>query len=213
MKTAICVCFAALLAAAGFAHSLPAAEPESKPIAPQEVIRLFDGKTLGDTYTFLQDTKHADPRRVFRVTDGLLHITGDGLGSLITNQEYRDYHLVLEFRWGQTTYRGRMDKTKDSGLLIHSVGADGGYNGTWMPSIEVQMIEGGMGDYILVSGTDKAGQPVPLSLTCEVDRDRDGEVIWKQGNPRDIRPEEPPADQLVRPRSRLGRQARLSRQE
>ena len=157
----------------------------AEPIKPTEVIKLFDGKTLGDCYTYLQDTKYEDPRQVFRVTDGLLHITGDGLGSLTTNQEYADYHLVLEFKWGERVWKNRTDKTKDSGLLIHSRGTDGGYGGIWMPSIEVQIIEGGMGDYILVAGNDKEGQPVPISLTCESARDRDGEVIWKQGGERE----------------------------
>ena len=145
----------------------------------------FDGKTLGDCYTFLKDTKLEDPRWVFRVTDGKLHFTGEGLGSLITNKEYRDYHLVLEFKWGDKVFAPRTEKTKDSGLLIHSRGADGGYDGTWMPSIEVQIIEGGMGDYILVTGADKEGGQVPISLTCEVDRDRDKEVIWKAGGKRE----------------------------
>ena len=54
-----------------------------------------------------------------------------------------------------------------------------------MPSIEVQIFEGGMGDLILVSGNDKEGRPVPLSLTCEAGRDRDGEVIWKPGGERE----------------------------
>jgi hypothetical protein len=157
----------------------------AEPIRPTEAIKLFDGKSLGDCYTFLEDTRYEDPRRVFRVTDGLLHITGDGLGSLITKQEYRDYHLVLEFKWGQATYRNRMDKAKDSGLLIHSRGADGGYNGIWMPSIEVQIIEGGMGDYILVNGKGLDGNPVPLALTCESARDRDGEVVWQAGGKRE----------------------------
>ena len=156
-------------------------QPTAEPVRPKEVIRLFDGKTLGDCYTWLQDTKYEDPRKVFRVTDGLLHITGDGLGALTTNKEYADYHLVLEFKWGEKVWRSRTEKTKDSGLLIHSRGADGGYGGNWMPSIEVQIIEGGMGDFILVAGNDKEGNPVPLSLTCEVARDRDGEVIWKKG--------------------------------
>ena len=53
-----------------------------EPIRPAEVIKLFDGETLGDCYTFLKDTKREDPRRVFRVTDGKLHFTGEGLGSL-----------------------------------------------------------------------------------------------------------------------------------
>jgi len=157
----------------------------AEPVRPTEVIKLFDGKSLGDCYTYLQDTKYEDPRKVFRVTDGMLHITGDGLGSLITNKEYRDYHVVLEFKWGEKVHPPRTEKTKDSGLLIHSRGADGGYNGIWMPSIEVQIIEGGMGDYILVSGKGTDGNPAPLSLTCEVARDRDGEVVWQKGGQRE----------------------------
>jgi len=179
MLNLICrVCFGLLVFA-----SLSAVAEE--PTRPTEVIKLFDGKTLGDCYTFLKDTKLEDPRRVFRVTDGKLHFTGEGLGSLITNKEYRDYHLVLEFKWGDKVFAPRTEKTKDSGLLIHSRGADGGYDGTWMPSIEVQIIEGGMGDYILVTGADKDGGQVPISLTCEVDRDRDKEVIWKAGGKRE----------------------------
>jgi len=154
-------------------------------IRPTEVIRLFDGKTIGPFYTFLKDTKYEDPRNVFRVTNGMLHISGDGFGGLVSNDEYRDYHCVLEYKWGAKTWQNRQDKTKDSGLLVHSMGPDGGYSGIWMPSIEVQIIEGGVGDFILVSGNDKQGQPIPLSLTCEVDRDRDDEVIWKDGGQRE----------------------------
>jgi hypothetical protein len=158
----------------------------AEPIAPkEEVIRLFDGKSLDGLYTWLKDTKYEDPRNVFRVTDGMLHVTGDGLGAVITKDAYRDYHQVLEFKWGKRTWGNREKRTKDSGLLIHSVGADGGYNGIWMPSIEVQIIEGGVGDFILVAGKDKQGETVPLSVTCEVDRDRDGEVIWKPGGKRE----------------------------
>jgi len=155
---------------------------ETKVISPTDgVIKLFDGKSLDGLYTYLQDTKYEDPKQVFRVTDGMLHVTGDGLGSVITKNEYRDYHLVLEFKWGPRTWGNRTTRARDSGLLIHSQGADGGYGGIWMPSLEVQIIEGGMGDFILVAGNDKEGKPVPLSLTCEVGRDRDGEVIWQPG--------------------------------
>ncbi len=149
------------------------------------VIRLFDGKSLGDCYTWLKDTKLEDPRRVFQVHDGLLHITGDGLGGLVTNKRYRDYHLVLEFKWGERTWADRKNAAMDSGLLIHSNGIDGGYSGTWMPAIEVQIIEGGVGDFVPVPGNDENGQPVRLSYTCNVGRDRDGEVIWSPEGPRE----------------------------
>lgn len=165
-----------------FAH-LHAADPapaDASAIAPTEQIQLFDGKTLGDCYTWLKDTRREDPREVFSVKDGLLHIRGDGWGGLITNDRYRDYHLVLEFKWGTRVWQPRQQAARDSGLLIHSNGVDGGYRGIWMPSIEVQIMEGAVGDFILVNGNDEAGKPVPLSITCAVEKDRDGEPIWSE---------------------------------
>ncbi len=137
------------------------------------MIRLFDGKTLGDCYTWLKDTKREDPRKVFTVADGMIHISGDGLGGLVTNKRYRDYHLVLEFKFGERTWQHREQAARDSGCLIHSNGQDGGYEGCWMPSIEVQIIEGGVGDFIAVGGPDESGKRVPISLTCTVGPDKD----------------------------------------
>src|SRR5262245_44994702 len=73
-----------------------AAASNNDAIAPKnDVIRLFDGKSLGDCYTWLKDSEREDPRKVFRVEDGMIHVTSDGLGGLVTNKRYRDYHLVL----------------------------------------------------------------------------------------------------------------------
>jgi hypothetical protein len=170
-------CIFAVAIAAVFAadDKQAAVVPEDGPIHLLD----FNGSTLDGCYTFLNDTGREDPRHVFRMADGMLHITGDGLGSIRTNDRYRDYHLVLEYKWGDKTWHNRENAARDSGLLIHSNGADGGYGGIWMPSIEVQIIEGGVGDFILVNGNDDSGKPVPMSLTCNVGRDRDGEVVWK----------------------------------
>jgi hypothetical protein len=46
----------------------------------------------------------------------------------------------------------------------------------------VQIIQGGCGDFILVAN-DKV--TTPFSLTVEAGRDRDNEVIWKKGNPKE----------------------------
>ncbi len=177
------------LTLAGLCLAAPARSKEAavdEAISPTDgVIRLMDGKTLGDCYTWLKDTKRDDPRKVFRVEDGMLHITGDGLGGLVTNKRYRDYHLVLEFKWGERTWHGREKAARDSGLLVHSNGIDGGYSGTWMPAIEVQIIEGGVGDFVPVPGLDENGQPVAIAYTCNVSRDRDGEVIWNEDGPRE----------------------------
>jgi len=161
-------------------------EKPQAPIRPEDgVIKLFNGKNLDGCYTWLKSTKFEDPKKVFTVADGLLNISGDGLGAVVTDHEYRDYHVILEFKWGERTWAHRVKATRDSGLLIHSIGPNGAYSGIWMTSIEAQIIEGGMGDFILVSGNDKAGNPIPLSLTCETDRDPNGQCIWRKGNPRE----------------------------
>ena len=154
------------------------AAAESPAIAPSQRIRLFDGNSLAGCYTWLKDAKREDPRRVFRVSDGQLHVTGDGWGSVITKDRYRDYHLVLEFKWGDRTWNEREAAARDSGLLVHSNGVNGGYEGIWMPGLEVQIIEGGVGDFILVDGKDEAGDAVPVAITTTVSKDRDGETVW-----------------------------------
>src|SRR5690606_34725650 len=77
------------------------AQPREAAISPKdEPIRLFNGKNLDGFYTYIEDTGYEDPRQVFTVKDGMIHISGDGFGGLITDKEYRDYHLVIEFKWG-----------------------------------------------------------------------------------------------------------------
>ncbi len=176
------------IAMMGTAFSVSLAEDSKREsaIKPKKKIELFDGKSFEKFYSYMKDTQYEDPRKIFQVTDGMLHISGDGFGSLVSKKEYRDYHCVLEYKWGPRTWQTRKDRTKDSGMLVHSQGPDGGYNNTWMHSIEVQIIEGGVGDFLLVAGKDKDGTPLPMSMTCEVDRDRDGEVIWKKGGEKEV---------------------------
>jgi 3-keto-disaccharide hydrolase len=145
------------------------------------VIKLFNGKDLNGLTTWLADTTYADPRKVFSVADGMLHISGDGLGCIRTNDSYRDYHLVLEYRWGPRTWGERKEKARDSGILIHAVGADGSAHKAWLPSIEALIIEGGTGGFIVVAGSDADGHPVKPSLSAEV-RDGGGPYpVWKRG--------------------------------
>jgi hypothetical protein len=155
-----------------------------EPIRPTEVIQLFNGKDLTGWYVWLKDTQREDPRRVFSVHDGLLHISGDGLGGLTTEKSYRDYHLVTEWKWGPRTWGSRAKAAKDSGILVHGIGPDGGYNGTWLCSFESQIIQGGCGDFIVVAGKLADGSPAPLQLTAEVTEDRNGQPIWKKGGER-----------------------------
>ncbi|HEU0006064.1 MAG TPA: DUF1080 domain-containing protein, partial [Terriglobia bacterium] len=86
-------------------------------------VRLFNGKDLTGLYGWLKDTHYKDPRNVFSVEDGVLKISGEVNGYLATEKEYRDYHLVVEYKWGAKTYGAKT--VRNSGILLHAVGPDG----------------------------------------------------------------------------------------
>ena len=153
--------FVVLFAAVAIAQ--PTQNP--KPIKVVKPIKLFDGKTLTGFYTRLKETKYKDPKGVFSVRDGKVHVTGDGFGGLITTQAYKDYHLVFEFKWGPRTWGERKTRARDSGIMFHVTGAEDALGG-WLPeAFQCQLQEGGTGDFYVV----KARGPVALSATCEVE--------------------------------------------
>lgn len=160
------------------AVGLRADEPTKPIVHVKEPIKLFNGKNLDGLYTFMKDTKFKDPRGIFTVKDGLLIISGDGVGGVITKDSYADYRLICEFRWGKRTWDSRTKATKDSGVLIHCFGPDDAYGGMWMSSIEANIIQGGCGDFILVRGKDKDGKLVQISGNGVVVDDQDGEPIF-----------------------------------
>jgi hypothetical protein len=153
--------------------------PQAGPTRPGEVTRLFNGHDLTGLTTWLNDTKRDDPRRVFRVEDGLLHITGDGFGYVATPDEYRDYHLVVEYKWGQRTDGGKF--VRNSGILLHATGPDGGAGGRWMSSIECQLAQGCVGDLIVIRGKDARGETIPVRLASRTVLGPDGRPRWNEG--------------------------------
>ena len=168
--------------------NLAAERPEhvSAPVSPQATpIKLFNGHNLEGFYTWLNDSGYTDSRRIFTVSDGVIRISGDGYGGLITNRSYRDYHLVIEFRWGDRTWSVRKNRARDSGLLLHCHGPEAGYGSSWLASIEAQIIEGGCGDLLVLTGRHPAtGQTLATSVTVETTTDRDDERVWKKGGTR-----------------------------
>lgn len=110
-------------------------------------VKLFNGTNLAGFDTFLKDRGlNEDPDGVFRVRDGVIHVSGTEYGYIITKREYENYHLRAEFKWGVQTHAPRKDVARDSGILFHVVGPDQ----VWPKSVELQMIEGRTGEIILV---------------------------------------------------------------
>lgn len=146
-----------------------------EPVRPAKKIVLFNGRGLSNFYVFLKDTGREDPLRVFTVQNGLLRISGEAWGGLTTEREYADYRLVVEWKWGAKTWPPREQNARDSGILLHGTGEDGAAGNGWLESIEYQIIEGGTGDLILVSG---AARP---RVTVEAEKRAGGQLYWKPG--------------------------------
>lgn len=111
------------------AAALTAAEP----------IALFNGKNLEGWYA---DVPAADGKEdknpSFIVRDGLLVSLGSPGGHLITDKEYSDYKLTVEYRFSA--------KPGNCGVLVHASKPRALYD-MFPQSIEVQMQHGQAGDF------------------------------------------------------------------
>ena len=160
------------------ASAAPAGEP----------VRLFDGKDLGQWYTFLRDHgKDKDSNGTFAVKDGVLRISGQDWGGLTTRDEYANYKLELDYAWGGKVWPPREKNARDSGLILHATGADGTAGKSWLDGFQCNMIEGGTGD-ISVTGQNKK-----YTFTAECIESPSGKVsgmwYWKEGAPvKEFRP-------------------------
>src|SRR5262249_2657044 len=110
-----------VLARAG-ANDVPAFARELPRIATDEPILRFNGKDLSGFYTYLRDHKYEDPNHVFTVKDGMIRITGEEFGALTTGGNFGNYHLIAEWKWGEKTWAPRLERSRDSGILLHCVG-------------------------------------------------------------------------------------------
>jgi hypothetical protein len=155
-----------------------------------EMRQLFNGGNFAGWYSWLGDTKREDPRKVFSISNGVIRISGDGLGYLATSNEFRDYKLSLEFKWGRrnTRWGDRIGKARDSGVFLHAIGPDGNSDdgdGAFMAAIEGNIFQGATGDFLLIRGRDKEGAPIFPHVTFEAGaRDADGWLWWKPGGVR-----------------------------
>jgi hypothetical protein len=104
--------------------------------------REFSGSPIG---------LNTDVYNVFSVAneDGkpAIRISGQHFGGVSTQQEFANYHLRLEFKWGKVKWEPKRNAKRDSGLLYHAVGDHGADGSFWMRSQEFQIQEGDCGDY------------------------------------------------------------------
>ncbi len=149
----------------------------------EDVVRLFNGKDLTGLYTWLRKSKYEDPLKVFAVENNLLRISGEDFGYIATRGEYQDYHLTVEYKWGSRTYGSKT--VRNSGILLHALGPDGNRS-PWMASIECQVAQGCVGDFIVIRGKSDDAAAIPVTITSETVLGSDGRTRWKQGGTKTV---------------------------
>jgi hypothetical protein len=98
-----------------------------------------------------------DPLKVFTVVDDVdgkpaIRISGEVFGELRSKESFKDYHLKLQFKWGEKKWapRDKPETPRDSGLLYHVHSAPGAEGRTWARSVELQIQEHDVGDLYAV---------------------------------------------------------------
>jgi len=97
-----------------------------------------------------------DPLNVFNVeiVDGrpAIHVTGQGFGTITTKESFGNFHLRLQFKWGERKWGSKLHAARDAGLLYFCHGELGFEHKTWPRSVEFQIQEHDCGDlYVLAT--------------------------------------------------------------
>jgi len=97
-----------------------------------------------------------DLKNVFSIVEKagepVLYITGEIYGGLTTLKEFENYHLSIQVKWGDKKWEPRLKKLRDSGILYHCYGEHGSFWNVWKSSLECQVQETDLGDFISIAG-------------------------------------------------------------
>ncbi len=113
--------------------------PAREATTPTSVTSLFNGRDLtGWTADVPEKDKNPSARDSFIVRNGMLVSLGTPEGHLVTDQLYRNYRLVVEYRFP--------GKPGNCGVLVHASRPRALYK-MFPQSIEVQMMHENAGDF------------------------------------------------------------------
>lgn len=133
--------------------------------------QLFNGKDLTGWDTYLRPKEmigyideasglsfeshvglNNDPFDVFTINDNVIRISGEVWGAITSKEEFSNYHLRFETKWGEQKYYPKDTTLRDAGLLFHCTGPFNFAFKCWMRSLEMQIEENNIGDYYDVFG-------------------------------------------------------------
>lgn len=137
----------------------------------------LDGYEKGDGKSGKPIGLNKDPLNVFSTIetedDVVLKISGEVFGGLSTKQEYQNYHLRAEFKWGENKFEPRLNLLRDNGILYHCTGEYGAFWNVWMRAPEMQVQETDMGDFYALAG-------VAMDIRSRKSGRADARGLWAQ---------------------------------
>lgn len=163
---------------------------------------LFNGKDLSGWDTYLaapSGTKtplglNNDPKAVFTVveTEGApaIRVSGEIYGAITTHAEFTNFHIRLDFKWGEKRWPPRANVGRDSGILYCCQGPHGAGSGAWMRSVENNIMEKGIGQWWSVAGAiiDVEGEHITPEMEAAIPYKKEGRgeknIVYKKGVPR-----------------------------
>src|SRR5436190_15857904 len=104
---------------------------------------LFNGRAFTG-WTFYLGDNRPDPAKTFSVKDAVIQCTGRPTGYMVTEKEYGDYVLRVQWRWPVANRAG------NSGVCVHVNGPDA----LWPKCVEAQGAANEAGDFWLLPPTD-----------------------------------------------------------
>ena len=126
----------------------------AEPVNHSRWTPLFNGTNLDGWYIVLRNSRSDDTNHLVQVENGTIHMYKDApagsaqpAGYVVTDKEYSNYHLRLEYKWGEKRFQPRLKTRRDAGIMYHVVGKDG----VWPRSVECQIQENDVGDIFTVN--------------------------------------------------------------
>jgi hypothetical protein len=137
---------------------------------------LFKPQDKENWYTFIRgEGKNKDSLKVFQFENELLHVSGEKFAYISTAKSYSNFHLTLEFKWGEKKYPPRLNAKRDAGVLYNAVMYSG--DKIWPRSLEFQIQEGDCGDMWLTDSASMvhADTVVPKRPSFRIIKTKDAE--------------------------------------
>jgi hypothetical protein len=152
----------------GFGHEIKVPLPSREGSTPLVQFLTPNMNQHFYSYSYVPDHKEyalsgTVDERLFQFQPKQLQIPGKQLGVLVTRNEYQNYFLTLEYKWGEKTYPPNEEKARRCGILLHANDAEGLTPDGSIPAVLCKLQEGVTGDLLMQGEFNKVSATFRLA--------------------------------------------------